>query len=75
MRKISEAELSQADGVRSSLIWIAYNGKVYDVKSSPLFRGGKHFRHPAGTDLSDQMIKAPHLKAVLDKFEVIGILE
>ena len=34
------SELGERNGIKSSLIWIAYKGLIYDVTSSDLFAGG-----------------------------------
>jgi predicted heme/steroid binding protein len=65
-------ELMLRDGVKSKEVWIAYKGLVYDVSTSPLFQGGKHYRHRCGVDLTTEMAKAPHLDDVMKKFSVVG---
>lgn len=75
MKKVyTPEELALRDGKRSSEIWVAYQGKIYNVTSSPLFKNGKHYRHEAGKDLTEAMRKAPHLDEVMDKFPVVGTL-
>lgn len=53
---------------------MAYNGQIYDVGSSRLWRNGKHYEHWAGQDLTEEMTDAPHNEAVFEKFKVIGKL-
>jgi predicted heme/steroid binding protein len=49
----SERELQQFDGTRGKPAYIAYDGVVYDVSASSLWRGGLHQGlHFAGTDLT-----------------------
>ncbi|MCS7085063.1 MAG: cytochrome b5 domain-containing protein [Bacteroidia bacterium] len=74
MRDISPEELKQNDGRNGARAWVAYNGLVYDVTDSPLFRNGKHFRHQAGADLTAELQKAPHTDRVFAKFPPIGKL-
>jgi len=75
MRKFSIDELSKYDG-RDGTIYIAYQGKVYDVSTSFLWKGGKHqVVHKAGQDLTDDLKDAPHGVEFLEKFPVVGILE
>ena len=69
------SELGERNGIKSSLIWIAYKGLIYDVTSSDLFAGGKHYAHVAGTDLTDFMPDAPHTEQVMSKFSVVGKLD
>jgi len=60
-RIFTERELSQFDGTRGRPAYIAYEGVVYDVSASPLWRGGLHQDlHYAGTDLTRTLRKAPH---------------
>ncbi len=75
MRKFSIDELSKYDG-RDGTIYITYQGKVYDVSTSFLWKGGKHqVVHKAGQDLTDDLKDAPHGVEFLEKFPVVGILE
>jgi predicted heme/steroid binding protein len=74
LKEISLDELKKNDGRDGARAWIAYQGLVYDVTDSPLFRFGKHFRHQAGADLTAEMEKAPHTDRVLAKFPPIGKL-
>ncbi len=53
-------ELLQFDGKEHSA-YIAYNGHIYDVSNSKLWKGGSHMkRHAAGFDLSSVLKAAPH---------------
>ena len=57
----TERELRQFDGTRGKPAYIAYDGIVYDVSASSLWRGGLHKDlHYAGTDLTRTLRKAPH---------------
>jgi predicted heme/steroid binding protein len=52
-RTFTERELQQFDGTRGKPAYIAYDGVVYDVSASSLWRGGMHQElHYAGTDLT-----------------------
>ncbi len=60
-RVFTERELRQFDGTRGKPAYIAYQGVVYDVSASSLWRGGLHQDlHYAGTDLTRTLRKAPH---------------
>lgn len=72
---ISKRQLSLRNGSDKPEIWVAYNGLVYDVSSSRLWRNGKHYEHWAGQDLSHELVDAPHTQSVFEKFEIIGIYE
>ena len=64
-RIFTERELQQFDGTRGQPAYIAYEGVVYDVTASSLWRGGQHKDlHFAGTDLTRTLRKAPHTAEV-----------
>ena len=64
-RLFTERELQQFDGARGKPVYIAYDGVVYDVSGSSLWRGGLHKDlHYAGTDLTRTLRKAPHAAEV-----------
>jgi predicted heme/steroid binding protein len=64
-RIFTERELQQFDGTRGKPAYIAYEGVVYDVSASSLWRGGQHKDlHYAGTDLTRTLRKAPHTAEV-----------
>ena len=75
LTKISKRKLSLNNGQDNDLIWVAYQGRVYDVTDSRLWRNGKHYEHWAGQDLTEELADAPHGIAVFDKFECVGVLE
>lgn len=59
--KLTPAELSQFDGREGRPAYFAYNGRVYDVSSSRLWKDGSHMaKHPAGNDLTEMLKGAPH---------------
>ncbi len=69
-------ELSQHDGQDGRRAYIAVNKIVYDVTESKLWKNGLHPPdHKAGQDLSDEILSAPHVKAVVTRFPVVGQLE
>jgi len=76
-RIFTERELQQFDGTRGKPAYIAYEGVVYDVSASSLWRGGLHKDlHYAGTDLTRTLRKAPHTQEVFTHATVkrVGIL-
>ena len=77
MKEFSEEELAQNNGKDGSPIFIAYNGKVYDVSKSYSWEDGNHENlHDAGKDLTEDLETAtPHGADVLEKFPVVGILK
>jgi predicted heme/steroid binding protein len=75
MKVYSRAALALRNGQDREEIWVAYNGLIYDVTASRLWRNGKHYEHWAGQDLSPELADAPHTASVFEKFEVVGQLE
>lgn len=72
--EINQRQLSLKNGQDHHLIWVAYQGLVYDVTQSRLWKKGKHYEHWAGQDLTNELVDAPHGIAVFGKFECIGKL-
>ena len=72
MKNYTKSQLALRNGVDMEEIWVAYNGNIYDVKKSRLWKNGKHYEHWAGQDLTDELKDAPHNDFVFDKFEIIG---
>lgn len=67
-------QLALRNGSDKPEIWCAFNGVIYDVSQSKLWRNGKHYEHWAGQDLTDEMKDAPHTQHVFEKFEIVGRL-
>jgi CDP-4-dehydro-6-deoxyglucose reductase len=74
LKTYSSEELLFRNGVNSPEIWVAYKGYIYDVTSSELFKGGKHYFHLTGIDLTAEMENAPHLEDVMARFQIVGKL-
>lgn len=72
---ITLKQLNLRNGQDRPEIWIAFNGLVYDVSASRLWRDGKHYEHWAGQDLTSELQDAPHTEKVFQKFKVVGKLE
>lgn len=71
----SKAQLALRNGDDKEEVWVAYQGRIYDVGKSKLWRDGKHYEHWAGQDLTDELKDAPHTKLVFNKFKVVGQLK
>lgn len=67
-------QLALRNGQDREEIWIAWEGKIYDVGSSRLWKNGKHYEHWAGQDLTDELKDAPHTHSVFSKFPQVGRL-
>ena len=75
LREFTLLELSLCDGRDGATALIAYQGKVYDVSHSFLWKGGKHqATHVAGTDLTDVLRYAPHDTDLFQRVPVVGKL-
>ena len=76
MQEFDIAELEKYDGKEGRPIYIAYQGKVYDVSNSKLWKSGLHMkRHHAGGDLTIDIQGAPHAPDVLERYPQIGTLK
>jgi predicted heme/steroid binding protein len=73
--EITLTQLALRNGQDKPEIWVAYMGRVYNVTPSRLWKGGKHYEHWAGQDLTDELGDAPHTEKVFDKFDLIGTLK
>ena len=74
MKTYTINQLALRNGQDRDEIWIAYQGIIYDVTNSRLWRNGKHYEHWAGQDLTDELADSPHGVGVFDRFEAIGVL-
>lgn len=70
----TRSQLALRNGQDRDEIWCAYEGIIYDVSASRLWRNGNHYEHWAGQDLTDELIDAPHSDAVFNRFPVVGKL-
>jgi predicted heme/steroid binding protein len=77
LRTFTSKELEEYNGKNGKPAYIAYQGKVYDVSLSDLWRGGEHMGlHETGKDLTDELELAPHREEVLEraKLKLVGKL-
>ncbi len=74
VKEYTQAQLALRNGQDRPEIWCAYQGMIYDVSNSRLWRNGKHYEHWAGQDLTEELRDAPHTEKVFDKFQVVGKL-
>jgi predicted heme/steroid binding protein len=75
MEVYTKQQLALRNGQDREEIWVAFEGKIYDVTASRMWKAGKHYEHWAGQDLTNELKNdAPHLETVFDKFDVIGML-
>jgi len=72
---MTREELAYYDGREGRKAYIAVNDTIYDVTTSPLWADGDHQgSHQAGEDLTDELQTAPHVRAVIERFPVVGKL-
>jgi len=75
IREFTVEDLASFNGENGAPVYVAFEGRVFDVTASKLWRGGMHMkRHPAGRDLTAEMQAAPHDVTVLDRFPQVGVL-
>ncbi len=68
-------ELRIFDGKEGRPAYVSFEGRVYDVSNSRLWKDGLHLgSHHAGYDLTENMMRAPHGEEVLSKFHIVGEL-
>ncbi|GAB2571378.1 cytochrome b5 domain-containing protein [Spirosoma areae] len=70
----TQSQLALRNGQDRDEIWCAYEGVIYDLSASRLWRNGKHYEHWAGQDLTDELADAPHTKRVFERFSAVGKL-
>jgi predicted heme/steroid binding protein len=74
-RGFTRKELATYHGGNGAPAYIAYDGKVYDVSGSFLWRNGRHqVLHYAGIDLTDDLDEAPHGADLLERCPIVGTL-
>ena len=76
-KTFSAAELSKYNGQNGRPAYVAADGLVYDVSSSPFWGGGKHsmcdINSTAGRDLTSALNQSPpNMRMLLQKFPVVG---
>lgn len=72
MNNYTLQQLALRNGQDKEDIWVAFEGIIYDVTNSKLWKEGKHYEHWAGQDLTDELPDAPHDSKVFKKLPVVG---
>lgn len=74
-RDMTTDELSRYDGKEGRPAYFAFDGRIYDVTESKLWKEGSHLgRHRAGFDLTDILAQAPHGKENIEAMPHVGRL-
>jgi predicted heme/steroid binding protein len=73
--EFTRSQLALRNGQDRPEVWIAFQGKIYDVTKSRLWFKGTHYEHWAGQDLTNELPDAPHGDWVFDKFRMVGTLK
>ncbi|MCU0574942.1 MAG: hypothetical protein MUF52_12120 [Syntrophobacteraceae bacterium] len=76
METFDRERLASFDGTDGKPVYIAHDGRVYDVSRSRMWAGGSHMRrHRAGADLTEDLEDAPHDPSVLKRFPQVGVVK
>lgn len=74
--ELDKTKLAEHDGKDGQPAYVAYDGKIYDVSESKMWKKGLHMnRHHAGQDLTEAIGAAPHGSEVLNRFKEVGKLK
>ncbi len=73
LKKFTVKELEEYAGKDDKPVYVAYQGKVYDLSQSSLWAGGEHMGiHHAGKDITEELELAPHGEEVLERVKLVG---
>lgn len=73
LKEFTLEELAQYNG-KDGKVYVAYQGKVYDISTNNAWKRGIHHGCKAGTDFTKQFSRAPHGAKVLQNYPVVGTL-
>jgi predicted heme/steroid binding protein len=69
-------DLAKFNGLDGKPMYVAFEGKVYDMSASTMWEDGIHLGvHPAGRDLTAEMGEAPHGPEAMEDFPQVGLLK
>lgn len=75
MLELDLEELAEYTGQDGKPVYVAYEGKIYDVSGSKLWKTGTHMkRHQSGKNLTVDMGGAPHGPEVLERYPQVGVI-
>jgi len=74
-REFRPTDLAANNGANGRPVYIAFQGKVYDVSESALWEAGQHMNsHEAGADLTGEFADAPHGEEVFERYPQVGVM-
>jgi predicted heme/steroid binding protein len=68
MKTYTRGQLALRNGQDKPEIWVAFQGLIYDMTNSKLWKNGKHYEHWAGQDLTPELANAPHSEKVFENY-------
>jgi predicted heme/steroid binding protein/uncharacterized membrane protein len=75
MKEFTPEELEAFNGKDGQPAYVVYEGNVYDVTESKLWKDGMHMRrHQAGRNLTSDIQAAPHGPDLLERYTQVGVL-
>jgi len=74
LKEYTLKELAEYNG-KNGTAYVAYQGQVYNVSDSDIWKNGTHKGCNAGTDLTGKMDKTPHGAKILKGYPVVGTLK
>jgi predicted heme/steroid binding protein/uncharacterized membrane protein len=76
LKKFTPGDLAAHNGSAGRPVYIAFQGKVYDVSGSALWETGRHMgAHGAGADLTGEFADAPHSEEVFERYPQVGVMQ
>lgn len=75
LKIITLDELAKYNGQNGQPAYIAYKGIVYDVSNIPQWKNGTHHGEKAGTDVTNDISKAPHGDKIFADLPQVGTLQ
>ena len=76
MKEFTLEEIEAFNGKDGKPAYVVYDGKVYDMTESKLWKGGMHMRrHQAGQNLTTDIQAAPHGPELLERYPQVGVIK
>jgi len=76
MKELLPEEMASFNGKDGKPVYVAFQGRIYDVTQSRLWATGSHMkRHPSGRDLTGEISAAPHGPEILERYPQVAVLK